>query len=59
MAPQDKIRQLSEDGWCVIPGVLTPQEAAEARKRLWAAAEESERRDAPTRSSACGRSRPR
>jgi len=49
MAPQDKIRQLAEDGWCVIPGVLTPQEAAEARKRLWAAAEESERRGAPTR----------
>jgi fumagillin biosynthesis dioxygenase len=49
MAPQEKTRQLAEDGWCVIPGVLTPAQADEARAHLWAAAEESERRGAPTR----------
>ena len=48
-APQDKTRQLAEDGWCVIEDVLTPAQADEARAHLWAAAEESERRGAPTR----------
>jgi len=49
MAQQDKARQLAEDGWCVVPGVLSPNEANAVRERLWAAAEESERRGAPTR----------
>jgi ectoine hydroxylase-related dioxygenase (phytanoyl-CoA dioxygenase family) len=49
MAPQDKTRQLAEDGWCVIPGVLSDAEADDVRAHLWAAAEESERRGAPTR----------
>lgn len=49
MAPQDKARQLAQDGWCVVPGVLSPSEADLVRERLWAAAEESERRGAPTR----------
>jgi ectoine hydroxylase-related dioxygenase (phytanoyl-CoA dioxygenase family) len=49
MAPQDEVRRLAEDGWCVIPGVLSPAEADAVRARLWAAAEESERRGAATR----------
>ena len=49
MAPQDKTRQLAEEGWCVIPDVLSARQADDVRERLWAAAEESERRGAPTR----------
>ncbi len=41
--------QLREDGWSVIPGVLTPAEADDVRERLWRAADESERRGAATR----------
>ena len=42
-------QQLAADGWCVIPEVLTPAQADDVRARLWRAAEESERRGAPTR----------
>jgi ectoine hydroxylase-related dioxygenase (phytanoyl-CoA dioxygenase family) len=41
--------ELACDGVCVIPGVLTREEAAAVRARLWQAAHESERRGAPTR----------
>jgi ectoine hydroxylase-related dioxygenase (phytanoyl-CoA dioxygenase family) len=44
-----KKRQLLEDGFCVVPGVLTPAETDEVRDRLWRAAEESERLGMPTR----------
>ncbi|MET0327124.1 MAG: hypothetical protein ABW219_18050, partial [Ilumatobacteraceae bacterium] len=38
---------LDRDGGAVVPGVLTPQEAADALERLWAASRESERRGVP------------
>ena len=38
-------QKLKDDGWCVIPDVLSPQETAHILERLWAAAEESERRE--------------
>jgi fumagillin biosynthesis dioxygenase len=41
--------QLEREGWCVFEDVLTPEQCAEARRRLDLAAEESERRGAPTR----------
>ena len=44
-----KKRQLLDNGFCVVPGVLTPAETDEVRARLWRAAEESERRGVPTR----------
>lgn len=40
--------QLAEEGWCVLPGVLDPARTKEALDRLWAAAEESERRGVAT-----------
>jgi ectoine hydroxylase-related dioxygenase (phytanoyl-CoA dioxygenase family) len=40
--------QLQDEGWCVLPDVLTPERAAEAEARLWAAAEESRRRGIDT-----------
>jgi ectoine hydroxylase-related dioxygenase (phytanoyl-CoA dioxygenase family) len=40
--------QLSSDGWCVLPGVLGPDRCRHALARLWAAAEESERRGMAT-----------
>ncbi len=40
--------QLREDGWCVLPHVLDAAATAEALGRLWAAADESERRGMPT-----------
>jgi hypothetical protein len=40
--------QLAAEGWCVVPGVLAPADAAVALERLWAAARESERRGMPT-----------
>jgi ectoine hydroxylase-related dioxygenase (phytanoyl-CoA dioxygenase family) len=49
MDPAVAIDQLAADGWCVIPGVLGPVEADAVRERLWRAADESERRGAPTR----------
>lgn len=36
--------QLHEEGWCVVPDVLPPGEAAQVLERLWAAAREYERR---------------
>lgn len=44
-----KKTRLLEDGFCVVPGVLTPDQTAEVRDRLWRAAEESERLGMPTR----------
>ena len=44
----DTRAQLRDEGWCVIPGVLDPDAAAEALARLWAAADESKRRGLPT-----------
>jgi hypothetical protein len=40
--------QLGQDGWCVLPDVLDPAASRHALNRLWAAAEESERRGMPT-----------
>jgi ectoine hydroxylase-related dioxygenase (phytanoyl-CoA dioxygenase family) len=44
-----KKRQLLEDGWCVVPEILTRPEANRVRERLWQAADESERRGISTR----------
>jgi hypothetical protein len=44
-----KKRQLLDDGWCVVPGVLSRAQADDARDRLWRAAEENERRGEATR----------
>lgn len=44
-----KKRRLLEQGWCVVPGVLTPRETDGVREQLWRAADESERRGVPTR----------
>jgi fumagillin biosynthesis dioxygenase len=41
--------QLQREGFAIIPGVLSPEACADVRARLWRAAEESERRGAPTR----------
>jgi hypothetical protein len=41
-------RRLREDGWCVVPGVLSAEATARALERLWAAAAESERRGLAT-----------
>ncbi|HVM99410.1 MAG TPA: phytanoyl-CoA dioxygenase family protein [Caulobacteraceae bacterium] len=46
-ADNAKVR-LAEDGWCVVPNVLPPAKTADALRRLWAAADESERRGMPT-----------
>ena len=40
--------QLSEEGFCVVPGVLDRARTAEVRERLVASAAESERRGRPT-----------
>ncbi len=40
--------RLGREGWCVIPGVLDPERAADALARLWDAAAEFERRGAST-----------
>lgn len=40
--------QLREEGWCVVPDVLSPARSAAALARLWAAAQESERRGVAT-----------
>lgn len=41
-------RQLKDDGWCVLPEVLEKVRAREVLDRLWAAADESERRGVST-----------
>jgi ectoine hydroxylase-related dioxygenase (phytanoyl-CoA dioxygenase family) len=46
--PQNASIQLAADGWCVVPDVLSPGEAAFALERLWAAADQSERQGMPT-----------
>ncbi|MGA0599833.1 phytanoyl-CoA dioxygenase family protein [Caulobacter sp. KR2-114] len=38
-APMEAVRQLLDQGWCVVADVLTPAESAEALARLWTAAE--------------------
>lgn len=40
--------QLREEGWCVVPDVLAPEQAAAVLERLWAAAEEFRRRGRDT-----------
>ena len=40
---------LLREGWAIAPGVLDPARCEDVRRRLWRAAEESERRGAPTR----------
>lgn len=37
MVSQAQANQLAEDGWCMIPGVISPQTADQAREALWAA----------------------
>ena len=49
MITDDHRRQLSEQGYCVVPGVIDRARAEDVRLRLWAAADESERRGAATR----------
>jgi len=49
MELEAKKRQLLEDGWCVVPEILTRPEANRVRERLWQAADESERRGISTR----------
>src|SRR6185437_15987025 len=41
--------QLRREGFAIVPGVLDAAACADVRRRLWRAAEESERRGAPTR----------
>ncbi len=48
MADERAAEQLNEQGWCVVPGVLSASEAATVLERLWAAAADSERRGAST-----------
>lgn len=48
MATLDPRAQLLADGWCVVPDVLSPAEAAEGLERLWAAADEYRRRGRDT-----------
>jgi len=38
-APDEAVRQLLDEGWCVVPDVLSPAESAHALARLWAAAD--------------------
>ena len=40
--------RLKQDGWCVVPDVLTPARTAEVLERLWAAARAYERMGAST-----------
>ena len=40
--------QLLEEGWCVVPGMLSAEEAAGVLERLWAAAAEFRRRGRET-----------
>lgn len=42
-------RHLKEEGWCVIPDVLTKEETSRALSQLWEAKEASERQGDPTR----------
>ena len=47
-AVADTVRAMGEHGWAVLPGVLDAAETAGVLERLWAAAEESERRGVST-----------
>lgn len=40
---------LREEGWCVIPDILTEEENSQVLSRLWAAKEASEKQGDPTR----------
>lgn len=44
----DARQRLREDGWCVVPNVLSHEESARALERLWTAAGESRRRGVDT-----------
>jgi fumagillin biosynthesis dioxygenase len=44
VALADAQSKLHEEGWCVVPDVLSAETTVEALARLWAAAAESERR---------------
>jgi hypothetical protein len=44
----DARQRLREDGWCVVPDVLSQEEITEALERLWKAAGESRRRGVDT-----------
>ena len=44
----EHLHALHDAGWCVIPGVLSPDRTAEVRERLHGAAAESRRRGAAT-----------
>lgn len=46
--PTDARRQLSEQGWCLLPDVLSAREAAKVREHLVAAGQASEARGVPT-----------
>jgi hypothetical protein len=46
--PEEAAHQLSEQGWCLLPDVLSAEETAEVRRRLVAAAEASEARGVTT-----------
>ena len=41
-------KHLEDQGWCVLPGILTPERSQEILDRVWRAAEESERRGTAT-----------
>ena len=45
---RDARTRLREEGWCVVPAVLSPQQTAKALECLWKAAAESERRGVST-----------
>ena len=49
LSPMDIAHSLAENGFAVIPGILSRDEAESVRNCLWRAAEESERRGVPTR----------
>ena len=40
---------LQEEGWCVVPDILNPDETAQVLSRLWKAKEASEKQGDPTR----------
>ncbi|KAI1613097.1 hypothetical protein EDD37DRAFT_333204 [Exophiala viscosa] len=40
---------LREEGWCVVPDILTSEETAQVLERLWKAKEASEKQGDPTR----------
>jgi hypothetical protein len=41
-------KQLAEEGWCVVPNVISPEKTKQVLDRLWKAAEESRKRGVDT-----------